>query len=171
MEEKQELLLYKKLEESTQTGWYKVDLNRRLFTYSDFMKELLGNNSNHIPIDDFYSYIRSDYREKLRREFPSSKTVYREFNEFTYPIISPNKGEIWLHSKQNIHTMDEETGGDLLFGIVKVVDNPENEIGENDENSSKANELLLRLNSLSLSLFNFLRYNTEDDVITPILEN
>lgn len=171
MEEKQELLLYKKLEESTQTGWYKVDLNRRLFTYSDFMKELLGNNSNHIPIDDFYSYIRSDYREKLRREFPSSKTVYREFNEFTYPIISPNKGEIWLHSKQNIHTMDEETGGDLLFGIVKVVDNPENEIGENDENSSKANELLLRLNSLSLSLFNFLRYNTENDVITPILEN
>lgn len=164
-----ELDLYKKLAKLTQTGWYRTDEKKKTFECSDYIKDILGLNANYVGTDEFLSYIREDHRERIKMELSANITTKSGFYRCVYPVMTRNYGEIWFQTEIRQHTNKGKVVKDVYFGTINVVSPPQEDQGT--KNIKSTDNLLLRLYSISHTLFNFLRNGSNRESIISILND
>lgn len=164
-----ELELYKEMAAHTQTGWYRAYMSREIFECSDYFKDLFALDSNTISFAEWYKHIREDYRGRVRKEMQNTVNYPSDYYQVIYPVITKDHREVWMVSKQCLHTVDKETNEDIYFGILSITDAPKSE--EDIEKAKQANDFLPRLYSISNSLFDFLKAGSSHNAIQMILEN
>ena len=162
-----ELNSYKQMALFMQVGWYKIDMRSGLCVYSDYIRDLMGLKSNTFHINELYGYIRDDYRERIKKEIVSTLNNRIEYYDSKYPINTKDHGEVWLYTTQHLHNYDCNTDNDMFFGTVKVIDPPT----KLKEHKSTDNNILLKLFSISQTLFDFLKKGNNSKTITSILED
>ena len=144
-------------------GWWKADFKRRIYTFSDYLRELFGFSQNEIPFEEFISYVRPDFRDRLRSEFDTYA------NQFIYdrsiPVRTP-KGEVWIRAKV-LDRITREDGSVMHIGSVQVV--PGEDVLEKEGSVLRTNDLLYQLNSISHTLLSFLHAESIDEIIDKIL--
>lgn len=162
-----ELDSYKQMESFMQVGWYKINMKSNVCVCSDYIKDLMGFNTNTFHISDLYSCIRDDYKERIVREIESTLKNRREYYHSEYPIRTNDHGEVWLDLTLHQNNHDCNAIDDIFFGTVKVIDPAKEEKTHHCIN----NHQLLKLFSISQTLFDFLKYGNNRETITSILED
>jgi signal transduction histidine kinase/ActR/RegA family two-component response regulator len=165
----QELNSYKQMASFMQIGWYKVNMKNGICVCSDYIRNLIGLKSNKLLINELYGYIREDYREHIKKEMESTFNNKIEYYYNEYPIITKDHGEVWLNTTQRLHKYDCDTNNDIFFGTVKVIDPPAKQKGPKRINNH--NDILLKLFSISQTLFDFLKKGNNCKTIISILED
>jgi signal transduction histidine kinase/ActR/RegA family two-component response regulator len=159
---------YLEMAASAKIGWWEADLVTRCFSISDYLGKVLHIQDNTISFEDYAELIRSDYRQVIIDEM--RKTGMR--NNFiyvrSYPLII-SENEIWVHSFVSSHGVNEE-GHASIFGVIQQVDSPEF-VGGTDSHSESVSTMLQRLNTISQTLFDFLREENENVSVVAILRN
>lgn len=151
----------KRLSALGRIGWWEVDFSARQFLCSEYVSDLLELNGRILSFADFDRMIREDYRTRIGREFLSIE--YQDIYEQTFPIHI-SEGEIWVHSRMG-YKEDTPDGAIKAFGILQHVDTPENEEGK--QIMHRINDLLYRQNSISQSLFRFLK---DEEITSGVYE-
>lgn len=146
-------------------GWWEADFSSRQFLCSEYVSGLFHREEQILSFIDFSQMIREDYRARIIREFLSIE--YQEVYEQTFPIITP-EGVIWVHSRMGYK--EETPDGQIkAFGVLQRVEAPENEEGKHIMH--RINDLLYRQNSISQSLFRFLKDEEIDSGVYEILKD
>ena len=157
---------FRKMASLAQIGWWEADFAAGHYVCSDFLCDLFGLKGNTISFAEFRELIREDYREQIVQEFVSS--IHMDFYEQTFPIYS-RSGVVWVHTRLGGREGEKsETGRTSSFGIVQCVPPP---AVENERVLKRVNDLLHRLNSISLSLLHFLRDDSMETYIMEILQD
>lgn len=138
-------------------GWWEADFSAKQYLCSEYVCDLLGLEGDVLSFKDFGQMIREDYRARISREFMSIE--YLDIYEQTFPILSA-EGFVWVNSRmgKKVRTPD---GVVKAFGMLQRMDSPEDERGS--QAMQRVNNLLYRQNSISHSLFRFLK----DEEIAP----
>ncbi|MDO5419782.1 MAG: ATP-binding protein [Bacteroides sp.] len=154
---------FRRLSDLGRIGWWEADFVQRQYRCSESVCKLLGLTSNTMSFADFKSMIRKDYRPHVIHKFFSSETY-----EETFPLETSN-GWIWVHSR----TGDTEYASDgtlrYAFGLLQHVAAPETR--QEEAMMGRINDLLYRQNSISHSLFHFLKDEEVNEGIYKILKN
>ncbi len=144
-------------------GWWKADFKRRTYIFSDYLRELFSFSQNEVPFEEFISYVRPDFRDRLRSEFDTYA------NQFIYdrsiPVRTP-KGEVWIRAKV-LDRITRQDGSVVHIGSVQVV--PGEDVLEKEGSVLRTNDLLYQLNSISHTLLSFLHAESVDEIIDKIL--
>lgn len=138
-------------------GWWEADFSAKQYLCSEYICDLLGLEGDILSFKDFGQMIREDYRARISREFMSIE--HFDIYEQTFPILSA-EGFVWVNSRmgKKVRTPD---GVVKAFGMLQRVDAPEDE--RENQAMLRVNNLLYRQNSISHSLFRFLK----DEEIAP----
>lgn len=138
-------------------GWWEADFSARQYLCSEYVCSLLGMEGETLSFEDFGQMIREDYRVRIIRAFLSIE--YQDVYEQTFPIYS-TEGIVWVHSRVG-NKMRMPDGSLKAFGVLQRVDTSETE--QEQETMRRVNDLMYRQNSISHSLFRFLK----DEEIGP----
>lgn len=144
---------YKLLLDNAQVGWWEVDFEKRCYICSDYIVSLLDCKSEAIPVSDFLSLIREDYRARIANEFMFFKEVG------IYEQIFPIKtcfGMKFVRTKICKREIDP-SGKIYVLGILQLV--PYSEIDVNKPAVNQADSLLRHLGSISRALHSFIQTN------------
>lgn len=142
-------------------GWWKADFDRRVYVCSDFLIDLLNLKGDTISFEEFRMIIREDYRYRITNEFAS--ILYQDVYEQIFPVKT-RYGNLWVHSKLGLKERDEE-GHLVAWGFLQCIDDLE----EKSQIQQNVNNLLYQQNSISRSLFSFLKTDDPTGVIDSIL--
>lgn len=155
----------RELSELAQIGWWEADFSTRSYHCSEYICSLLGLEDEIISFDDFHELIREDYRNRIMRELSSAlqSNVYDQ----TYPLCTKS-GEIWVHSRMSLKDALIVKGASAS-GYLQRVDSPE--IRDTSAVLHRINEQLSRQNSISHSLFHFVKDDTPDYGIINVLRD
>lgn len=134
-----------------QMGWWEANLATRSFRCSEYIIDLLQLDSNEITFEAFSLLIRSDYQERIKREF--SSISYMDAYDQTYPLLIHGK-EIWFHVHMGIKKVNE-AGEPIVFGYIRQVEGTEKDVTK--RLAMRINEQLTRQNSISQSLYRFVQ--------------
>lgn len=142
-------------------GWWEADFSERQYVCSEYVCKLLGLEEDTLSFAEFGNLIRDDYKARITREFLSIQ--HQDVYEQTFPINS-TEGVVWIHSRVGYkeHTPD---GHLKAFGILQRIDMPKDE--ERKLALRRENDLLYRQNSISHSLFRFLK---DEDISAGIYD-
>lgn len=158
---------YRKMASLAQVGWWEADLTGGYYLCSDFLCDLLDLDGDTISFSDFLNLVREDYRCQIAHEFRANSSIHKDFYEQTFPIYS-KYGEVWLHTRLASREKGTGTnGGDKSFGVIQRVEAPEQI--EQKKALKRVNDLLLRQNYISQSLYRFLRDERVEECVTEIL--
>lgn len=146
-------------------GWWEADFSTKQFICSEYVCGLFELKQENLSFIDFAQMIREDYRVRITREFLSIK--YQDVYEQTFPIFI-SEGVVWVHSRMGCKE-DAPDGTVRAFGVLQRVDTPENEDGK--QIMHRVNDLLYRQNSISQSLFRFLKDEEIGSGIYDILKD
>ena len=150
---------FKRLSALGRIGWWEADFSTRQFVCSEYVSDLFEIEGQILSFADFGQMIRVDYRSRITREFLSIE--YQDVYEQTFPI-NVSGGVIWIHTRMGYKEGTPE-GSVKTFGVLQRVDAPDNEEGK--QIMHRINDLMYRQNSISQSLFRFLK----DEEIRPII--
>ena len=142
-------------------GWWEADFSKKEFLCSEYLCKLFGLEGETLGFLEFRQLIREDYRVRITREFLS--IGHEDIYEQTFPLHS-TKGEVWILSRMGKREQLED-GTLKAFGMIQQVEAPDN--GPEKRIQRKVNDLLYRQNSISHSLFRFLK---DEDVSSGIYE-
>lgn len=156
---------FKRLSTLGRIGWWEADFSTRQFVCSDYVANLFEIEGQILSFADFAQMIREDYRSRITREFLTVE--YQDVYEQTFPICI-SEGVIWIHSRMG-YKEDTPDGSVKTFGILQRVDAPDNEEGK--QIMHRINDLMYRQNSISQSLFRFLKDEEIDSGIYEILKD
>ena len=160
---------YRKMASLAQVGWWEADLTGGYYLCSDFLCDLLDLDGDTISFSDFLNLVREDYRCQIAHEFRANSSIHKDFYEQTFPIYS-KYGEVWLHTPLASREKGTGTnGGDKSFGVIQRVEAPEQI--EQKKALKRVNDLLLRQNYISQSLYRFLRDERVEECVTEILKD
>ena len=160
---------YRKMASLAQLGWWEADLAGGYYLCSDFLCDLLDLDGDTISFSDFLNLVREDYRCQIAHEFRANSSIHKDFYEQTFPIHSKH-GEVWLHTRLALREKGTGTnGGDKSFGVIQRVEAPEQI--EQKKALKRVNDLLLRQNYISQSLYRFLRDERVEECVTEILKD
>lgn len=160
---------YRKMASLAQVGWWEADLTGGYYLCSDFLCDLLDLDGDTISFSDFLNLVREDYRCQIAHEFRANSSIHKDFYEQTFPIYS-KYGEVWLHTRLASREKGTGTnGGDKSFGVIQRVEAPEQI--EQKKALKRVNDLLLRQNYISQSLYRFLRDERVEECVTEILKD
>lgn len=146
-------------------GWWRVDLSRRVFILSDYLKKLIGSQDDELGFDAFLARVDERYRSLIQNQvhngfgFPTQEQVL----SLTCP-----QGEVWLRWKV-LHRESSDDGELLrLTGYVQKVDD---EALQKADNFSyiRMNSLAYQLNSISHTLLSLLHAESTDCIINKVL--
>lgn len=156
---------FRRLSTLGRIGWWEADFSTRQFLCSEYVSSLLELDNPILSFEEFVQMIREDYRVRISREFLSVE--YQDIYEQTFPVHT-SKGEIWVHTRIGYkeNTPDGTVRG---FGILQRVDTPDKEEGK--QIMHRINDLLYRQNSISQSLFRFLKDEEIGSGIYEILKD
>lgn len=156
---------FKRLSTLGRIGWWEADFSARQFACSEYVSGLLELDDQFLSFTGFVQMIREDYQVRISREFLSIE--YQDIYEQTFPVHT-SRGEIWVHSRMGYK--EEALDGTVrAFGILQRVDTPDKEEGK--QIMHRINDLLYRQNSISQSLFRFLKDEEIDSGIYEILKD
>ena len=135
---------YQTLLDCAQVGWWETDFEEGCYICSDFLIGLLELKGPKLPITDFYSLIREDYRSRIANEF----AFFREIGiyEQAFPIKTCY-GYRFVRTKIYKHGL-ESNGKIKAFGILQLIPFSEGDANQPVENS-QIDSLLRHLGSLS----------------------
>ncbi|EEC97511.1 hypothetical protein PRABACTJOHN_01080, partial [Parabacteroides johnsonii DSM 18315] len=107
---------YQTLLDCAQVGWWETDFEEGCYICSDFLIGLLELKGPKLPITDFYSLIREDYRSRIANEF----AFFREIGiyEQAFPIKTCY-GYRFVRTKIYKHGL-ESNGKIKAFGILQL---------------------------------------------------
>lgn len=145
---------YQTLLDCAQVGWWETDFEEGCYICSDFLIGLLELKGPKLPITDFYSLIREDYRSRIANEF----AFFREIGiyEQAFPIKTCY-GYRFVRTKIYKHGL-ESNGKIKAFGILQLIPFSEGDANQPVENS-QIDSLLRHLGSLSRALHSFIQTN------------
>ena len=147
-------------------GWWIRDDKSKTFSFSDFIRELTGLDSNAIQFHEYIGMVREDYRDRISGTLSISGS--ESSPEKIYPIVTKN-GTIWIKTK-TIERKNDEEGLVYSTGYLQAIENPE--IVQSEKASSlRTNNLLFQLNNISKILLTFLQSDDPDKVIHDILKD
>ena len=152
---------FKRLSTLGRIGWWEADFSARQFVCSDYVSDLFEMEGQILSFADFGQMIREDYRSRITREFLSIE--YQDVYEQTFPVYI-SEGVIWIHSRMG-YKEELPDGTVKTFGILQRVDAPDNEEGK--QIMHRINDLMYRQNSISQSLFRFLK---DEEISSGIYE-
>lgn len=161
---------FHKMTSLAQIGWWEADISAGTYLCSDYLCELLGLEGDTISSADFLNMVREDYREQIFQEFRASASIHKDFYEQTFPIITKDGEEVWLHTRLGYREKGTGTGGgDKSFGVIQRVEAPKDM--EEGKVLRRVNDLLRRQNFISQSLLRFLKDEEVDTYVLEILNN
>ena len=146
-------------------GWWEADFSARQYYCSEYVCKLLGLKSEILPFVEFGQMIREDYRTRITREFLSIEE--REVYEETFPV-NTFEGMVWVHSRIGFKELMPD-GRLRVFGVLQHMEAPKDKAG--GEVARRVNDLLYRQNSMSHSLFHFLKDEEVSSGIYEILKD
>ena len=118
-----ELNRYHRLAQMGRIGWWEADFSTREYLCSDFVRDLLGLDSNRISFSAFREMIREDFRESMVEELPVVE--HRNVGyEHVFPLETPNGDTIWVMVRMGKKETDNE-GVQKAFGTMQQVEAPE----------------------------------------------
>ena len=118
-----ELNRYHRLAQMGRIGWWEADFSTREYLCSDFVRDLLGLDSNRISFSAFREMIREDFRESMVEELPVVE--HRNVGyEHVFPLETPNGDTIWVMVRMGKKETDDE-GVQKAFGTMQQVEAPE----------------------------------------------
>jgi signal transduction histidine kinase len=163
-ENRTDLDRFKEMSNLIQVGWWESDINKGIYTCSDYISEILGMKGNTISFTDFMSYIREDYRELLKQELYEYSHRQRNYFERDFPINTV-RGEKWFKAHLIKHIKTNQREGS--FGVIQVMNHKDAE-NEKDIEDSKI-DIKKLVDRLSLSVSDFLSTMNENTMIYNIL--
>ncbi|WP_300698282.1 histidine kinase dimerization/phospho-acceptor domain-containing protein, partial [Bacteroides sp.] len=156
---------FKRLSILGRIGWWEADFSTRQFVCSDYVSEMFEMEGQILSFADFAQMIREDYRSRITREFLSIE--YQDVYEQTFPVYI-SEGIVWIHSRMG-YKEEGADGSVKTFGILQRVDAPDNEEGK--QIMHRINDLMYRQNSISQSLFRFLKDEEINSGVYEILKD
>ncbi len=145
---------YQTLLDCAQVGWWETDFEAGCYICSDFLISLLELKGPKVPISDFLTLIREDYRNRIANEFYFFKEI--GIYEQIFPIKTCY-GYRFVRTKIYKRDMDAE-GKIKAFGILQLIPFSEEDADKPVENS-QVDGLLRHLGSLSRALHSFIQTN------------
>ncbi len=145
---------YQTLLDCAQVGWWETDFEAGCYICSDFLISLLELKGPKVPISDFLTLIREDYRNRIANEFSFFKEI--GIYEQIFPIKTCY-GYRFVRTKIYKRDMDAE-GKIKAFGILQLIPFSEEDADKPVENS-QVDGLLRHLGSLSRALHSFIQTN------------
>ncbi len=145
--------------QETKTGWWEVDVSRRMIRVSEMLQDMLGLAESEISLDDFRRFIPKEYVFNYARFadlFPDEQLV---------PIDIP-RGRVWLSWKA-VSRPDKEDGN-IVSGYVRVADRSSGASSDNSE-TERINSFLYRLNSISRTLVSLFKTDDTESATNKIL--
>ncbi len=147
-----------------EVGWWRADYAARLFYCSEFLQKLLVlEEGEALPFDDFYNFIREDYRTVVIEEISATVRV-NQFNQ-AYPIVNRNGEEIWVRTRV-AKSVKQDDGNIIYYGVTKVVENPDADALKAELDHIK--EQVMKQKTMSGSLSHFIREDDPDQGIMKI---
>jgi hypothetical protein len=157
---------YLKMAEIAQIGWWESDLETKEYVCSEYMGKIFGLSNNRISFSAFLNMIRIDYRDLIKQEFLEYSSHPNEFYERIFPVITPT-GEVWIKAHLGFHNFSDKLQGS--FGVIMVVPPPVSE--QSIVPTDNFNRILLRQNSISRFLVDYLQSKDEKGIINNILKD
>lgn len=154
---------FHKLSTLAHIGWWEADFNANQYICSDYLKELLNLEDNILSFEEFHSFIREDYRERILHEFKES--IHHQFYEQTFPMHT-KYGITWMRTRLGEREIIPGRGA-IAFGVMQRVESPET--GNSKQVLRRINDLMFRQNSISHSLLHFLQDRNVNQGIYKIL--
>lgn len=144
---------YKLLLDNAQVGWWEADFERRCYVCSDFVVSLLALEDRTIPIMDFLTLIREDYRNRIASEFSFFKGI--GIYEQIFPLETCY-GVRFVRTK--ICKREVMPDGKIyVLGILQLL--PQGYEENKPDVSSQMDSILRHLGGLSRSLHSFIQTN------------
>lgn len=116
-----ELERFRRLSALGRIGWWEVDFTAKEILCSEYVCQLIGMESNCIPLSELLQRVREDYRTQIASEFMSIE--HEEVEDLTFPIHSFGGELYWINLRVGEKSRDEN-GHLIVFGILKQVSAP-----------------------------------------------
>lgn len=157
---------FRRLSALGRIGWWEADFSSKQYLCSEYVRDLFGIKGDTLSFEEFYQMIREDYRVRIAHEFAFAQNL--DVYEQTFPINSA-EGVVWVHSR--VGYKERLPNGEPIktFGVLQRVEAPENE--REKTAAQRVNDLLYRQNSISHSLFRFLKDEEMGSGIYDILKD
>lgn len=157
---------FRRLSALGRIGWWEADFSSKQYLCSEYVRDLFGIKGDTLSFEEFYQMIREDYRVRIAHEFAFAQNL--DVYEQTFPINSA-EGVVWVHSR--VGYKERLPNGEPIrtFGVLQRVEAPENE--REKAAAQRVNDLLYRQNSISHSLFRFLKDEEMGSGIYDILKD
>lgn len=141
-------------------GQWEADLEKGLFSCSEYVKQLLKLEDDAVDINFFYKMIREDYRARVIASISSAKTT--QASQTVFPVYIQAK-TVWISAR---FKRSEEKN--TVMGILFSVDEREYNMEEVTTQGAVKN-LVYQLNGIAASLLTFMKNEKLDDMINQIL--
>lgn len=157
---------FRRLSTLGRIGWWEADFSSKQYLCSEYVCNLFGIEGDTLSFEDFYQMIREDYRVRIAHEFAFAQNL--DVYEQTFPINSA-EGVVWIHSRVGYKERLPNGEPTKTFGVLQRVEAPEDE--REKTAAQRVNDLLYRQNSISHSLFRFLKDEEMGSGIYEILRD
>ena len=157
---------FRRLSTLGRIGWWEADFSSKQYLCSEYVCNLFGVEGDTLSFEDFYQMIREDYRVRIAHEFAFAQNL--DVYEQTFPINSA-EGVVWIHSRVGYKERLPNGEPTKTFGVLQRVEAPEDE--REKTAAQRVNDLLYRQNSISHSLFRFLKDEEMGSGIYEILRD
>ena len=118
-----ELKRFRQLSQMGRIGWWEANFSTREYLCSDFVRDLLGLDSERISFSDFREMIREDFRESMIAELPVIE--HRNVGyEHVFPLDTLNGDTVWIMVRMGMKETDDD-GVQKAFGTMQQVEAPE----------------------------------------------
>lgn len=141
-------------------GWWEADIERNVFSCSDYITGLLGLDRESIDIGSFYKMIREDYRARVIASI--SLAMKTQTSQQIFPVYVENK-TIWVAVR-----FKRSEDGYKIMGMMHTVDDQESQLSELASHGTVKN-LIYQLDGIAASLLTFMKSENLDDMINHIL--
>ncbi|WP_276857003.1 ATP-binding protein [Bacteroides fluxus] len=157
---------FRRLSMLGQIGWWEADFSSRQYLCSEYICKLLGLESDTVSFADFKQRIHEDYRVHISRRFLALEEL--DVCEQVFPI-SVKDEMVWVRSRMGYKERTPD-GGLKVFGVLQCLEEGP-DIKKEGRIMHRINNLLYRQNSISQSLFHFLKDDEVDPGIYEILND
>lgn len=103
-------------------GWWEADFPTRTLLCSDYIRLLLGLESDSLPFDAFLQMIRNDYRKRIKVLFGSIAHFNTEHG-LIFPI-TVGHGTVWVNAHNEPLEEDACQERSTVFGTLQQVEAP-----------------------------------------------
>ncbi|MCI2081706.1 MAG: ATP-binding protein [Bacteroidales bacterium] len=162
-----ELQIFKEMAQTAKMGWWKFNLRRNTFFYSDFASDYFGLPKDRCSLEELAEIIAPEYGNVTLRNLTDPAYPQGPYSKKSCPFIT-KRGIAWA----DVYTSScrkDEAGNIVKEGYFQVTGEPGRK--SRADVLTTVNDLLLGLNSTTDLLLNMLSGTSLDEAINGILKN